>query len=272
MRWPTDPDSFPPCRSRVEPSLAWARSSTTRSASGSRPAPEPDATRSSAQSAGSPSPARRGPAPAPAPAPPAAPAPRGRPAAPAPGSRRPRRRRRRPGLASLPAARQAGGGFRWLHRDDARSQGPSRQDGAQGRGPRVEGAGRRADPALGVAHPAAGRLLRPGGRLPLRGAPGTAGPLRLRTRGDARGRGRAAPHQAHARAGAGRPRAGLRGRQPALELGTHDRAQLVIVAYQLGWSAPARRPFDDRSPVVTPPERSGRFPCSACPLRRTAVA
>ena len=50
MRWPTDADSFPPCRSRVEPRMAWARSSTTRSASGSSPAPEPEATRSSAQS------------------------------------------------------------------------------------------------------------------------------------------------------------------------------------------------------------------------------
>jgi hypothetical protein len=47
-----------------------------------------------------------------------------------------------------------------------------------------------------------------------------------------------------------------------VKLGAHDRAQLVVVAYPTGLVSPGPPPFDDRSPVVTRPEGSGRFPCS----------
>jgi hypothetical protein len=45
-----------------------------------------------------------------------------------------------------------------------------------------------------------------------------------------------------------------------VKLGAHDRAQLVVVAYQTGLVSPGPPPFDDRSPVVTRPEGGGRFP------------
>jgi hypothetical protein len=47
-----------------------------------------------------------------------------------------------------------------------------------------------------------------------------------------------------------------------VKLGAHDCAQLVVVAYQSGLVSPGPPPFDDRSPVVTRPEGSGRFPSS----------
>ena len=52
-----------------------------------------------------------------------------------------------------------------------------------------------------------------------------------------------------------------------VKLGAHDRAQLMVVAYQTGLVSPGPPPIDQRSPVATRPEGSGRFPCSGLPTQ-----